>query len=142
VRRLSEADLILCNGPAAGFAGPVFELVPGRARALSGDRERDLADFVGLRVWAVAGIGNPDSFYTLLARHGIDIEPVMVADHGSVDLERLVAEHNRPILMTEKDVVKYPETTITDAWYVPVDVRMTSESESVVDRLLNKLETS
>jgi len=135
--RLVEADLVFSNGRADGIPGHVFELVPDKARALLGTRERDLKEFAGDRVWAVAGIGNPDRFYALLAEFGIDIEPVAVADHGIIDLGRLVAEHDRPILMTEKDAVKYPGISIIDAWWVPVDVRMPVEAEAAVSRLIN-----
>ena len=128
--RLSEVDLVFCNGEAAGISGHVFSLVPGKAYALSGARERDLEEFRGERVWAVAGIGNPGRFYTLLKKSGIEIEPVAVSDHGYVDLERLIAEHDRPILMTEKDSVKYPGTLIADAWSVPVAVNMPVSAES------------
>jgi tetraacyldisaccharide 4'-kinase len=135
--RLAEADLVFSNGRADGISGHVFELVPGKAHSLLGTRQRDLKEFAGDRVWAVAGIGNPDRFYALLAEFGIDIEPVAVADHGIIDLGRLVAKYDRPILMTEKDAVKYPGISIIDAWWVPVDVRMTVEAEEVVSRLIN-----
>jgi len=142
VTRLAEADLVLCNGPADSIAAHVFTLVPGKARALSGTRERDLDAFRGRRVWAVAGIGNPGRFHSLLANAGIDIAPVTVADHGTVDLDRLVVQHERPILMTEKDAVKYPGTSVTDAWSVPVDICMPVESAAAVARCLSGLETT
>jgi len=138
VARLLEADLVFSNGRADGIPGHVFDLVPGKAHALLGSRELELKQFAGDRVWAVAGIGNPDRFYALLAEFGIDIEPVAVADHGIIDLGRLVAEHDRPILMTEKDAVKYPGISIVDAWWVPVDVRMPVAAEAAVSRLINE----
>ena len=140
--RLAEADLVLCNGQAAGITGHVFTLVPGKARALLGKRERDLNDFRGSRVWAVAGIGNPERFYSTLAEFGIDIVPVAVADHGCVDLERLVAEHDQPILMTEKDSVKYPGTAVEDAWCVPVDVHMPAAAESAAASRIAQMEAA
>jgi len=140
--RLAEADLVFSNGRADGIAGHVFELIPGKARALLGTRERDLKEFAGDRVWAVAGIGNPDRFYALLAEFGIDIEPVEVADHGIIDLEQLVAEHDRPILMTEKDAVKYPGISIADTWWVPVDVGMPTEAESAVAQRIVVMEAA
>jgi len=130
--RLVEVDLVFSNGQTRDIAGHVFELVPGKARALVGARQCDLEEFCGQHVWAVAGIGNPDRFYALLAEFGIEFNPVAVADHGSVDLERLVAEHDWPILMTEKDSVKYPRTSVMNAWCVPVDVRMAADAVSAV----------
>lgn len=138
--RLAEADLVFSNGGDKGACGHVFELVPGKARTLLGTRERDLDEFRGVRVWAVAGIGNPERFHALLAEFGIDIEPVAVADHGRVNLERLVAKHAWPILMTEKDSVKYPCTSVVDAWYVPVDVKMSAAAETAVGEQIAVME--
>ena len=140
--RLSQADLIFCNGRAGEIAGHIFELIPGKARALIGAREKELSEFRGETVWAVAGIGNPDRFYALLTQYGINFVPVAVVDHGSVDLDRLIAAHNRPILMTEKDSVKYPQTTVDVAWYVPVDVRMSDESKSVVSQKIMNMKSA
>ncbi len=138
--RMAEADLIFCNGETAGTVGHVFTLAPGKARALLGTEQRDLNDFRGDRVWAVAGIGNPDRFYALLAKFGIDIDPVAVADHGYVDLERLIAERKQPILMTEKDGVKYPGTSVAGAWCVPVEVDMPEAAELIVRRKISDME--
>ncbi len=140
--RLTQADLVFCNGESAGIPGHIFQLVPGRARALSGTRERDLTEFRDERVRAVAGIGNPNRFYTLLAKFGIDYEPVVVADHGRVDLEQLAGEHEQPILMTEKDSVKYPGTAVANAWYVPVDVRLPVAAELAVGELITAMDSA
>lgn len=148
--RLAEADLLFINGQAGEIPGYVpgyapdhlFELAPGRVRALHGTQSRDLGEFNAGPVWAVAGIGNPERFYALLADSGIDYEPVAVADHGMIDLKSLVVEHDRPILMTEKDAVKYPEQSAADVWWVPVDVRMTEETESVVTSKIKQMETA
>ncbi len=140
--RLEEADLLFSNGPAEEIAGHVFELVPGKARALVGTQERGLDEFRGVRVWAVAGIGNPDRFYELLAGFDIDFEPVVVADHGVVDLGALTAKRDQPILMTEKDSVKYPRATAANAWYVPVYVRMPVEAESAVAERVAEMEVA
>ena len=140
--RLSQADLIFCNGQARDIAGHIFELMPGKMRALTGTGEKELSEFRGKIVWAVAGIGNPDRFYALLAQYGIHFVPVAVVDHGSVDLDQLVATNDRPILMTEKDSVKYPQTTVNDAWYVPVDVRMSNEAELIVNQKIAEIKSA
>jgi len=140
--RLAEADLLFINGRAGEIPGHIFALAPGRARALHGTQSRELGEFSARRVWAVAGIGNPERFYALLTDSGIDFEPVAVADHGMIDLAALIAEHDRPILMTEKDAVKYPEQSPADVWWVPVDVRMTDEAESAVMSKIKQMETA
>jgi len=140
--RLVEADLVFINGRAGEIPGYAIELVPDKARALDQTRSCDLGEFSGRRVWAVAGIGNPDRFYALLAESGIEFDPVAVADHGMIDLASLVAEHDRPILMTEKDAVKYPGQSVADVWWVPVDVSMADEAVSAVTKKVEQMETA
>jgi tetraacyldisaccharide 4'-kinase len=140
--RLLEADLVFINGRVGEIPGYGFELVPDKAHALYETRSCDLGEFSGRRVWAVAGIGNPDRFYALLAESGINYDPVAVADHGMIDLDSLVAEHDRPILMTEKDAVKYPDQSVADVWWVPVDVSMADEAELAVTRKIEQMETA
>jgi len=142
VVRLLEADLVLINGRADEIPGYGFELVPDKARALNETRSCDLGEFSGRRVWAVAGIGNPDRFYALLAESGINYDPVAVADHGMIDLDSLVVERDQPILMTEKDAVKYPDQSVADVWWVPVDVSMADEAELAVMRKIEQMETA
>ncbi len=139
--RLAEADLVFSNGPIDGISAHVFGLVPGKARALYAEHERELGEFSGDRVWAVAGIGNPDRFYSLLKEYDIHVVPACVADHGIIDLEQLIARHDWPILMTEKDAVKYPGTSIARAWSVPVDVCMPAGAELAVAQSVNEMET-
>lgn len=139
--RLDEADLVLINGCGDKFSGLTFELVPGEARALHGKQRRSLGKFSGRRVWAVAGIGNPERFYALLGSFDIDFEAVAVADHGVVDLEKLASRHDWPILMTEKDAVKYPGQEIPDAWWVPVEVRMTDDAKTALTGKLQSVMT-
>ncbi|MDH3977119.1 MAG: tetraacyldisaccharide 4'-kinase [Gammaproteobacteria bacterium] len=134
--RLTRVNLVLVNGSNRGLSDHEFGLVPGAAQLLGDGESCSLDSFCGRKVWAVAGIGNPDRFYQLLRQSGMKVFPVPVSDHGSVDLQRLREEENWPVLMTEKDAVKYPATHVTDVWWVPVELRMTTESEAAVAQQL------
>lgn len=141
--RLNEVDCIFVNGgPVAGPDGFVtagFDLRPDRARSLADATDCELEAFRGRTVWAVAGIGNPERFYAVLAERGIEAEPVPVSDHGVVSLEALAARRAQPILMTEKDAVKYPAPVTVDAWYVPVELHMTPDAEAIVDKQITEI---
>ena len=50
-----------------------------------------------------------------------------VPDHGRVSLAELQASDRRPVLMTEKDAVKYVGLCDQDVWYVPVHVEIASK---------------
>jgi tetraacyldisaccharide 4'-kinase len=133
VRRLREGALVMVNGESAGVGGEMaFRLRVTGAVALNRRERRLLAVFSGQKVWAVAGIGNPARFHAELRRHGIDPVAVPVPDHGRVDLARLREEADWPILMTEKDAVKYAGYRDAAAWYLPVEVEMADEVESAV----------
>jgi tetraacyldisaccharide 4'-kinase len=135
--RLAQAGLVLRNGGPAVPGALCFELELGEAMGLTRAERRAAAAFAGRKVWAVAGIGNPARFIAELRRRGIDAQPVEVPDHGTTDLAGLQARADWPILMTEKDAVKYPDCDLRNAWYLPVEVRMPPETEA---RIMGRVE--
>jgi tetraacyldisaccharide 4'-kinase len=126
------AGIVLVNGGAPHTGELPFALRAGDAHSLDGSERRPLAAFGGGKVWAVAGIGNPERFAAGLRLHGIVAVSVPVPDHGRTDLHERRREAPWPILMTEKDAVKYPRDGLPDAWYVPVEVDMQPEIEAAV----------
>ena len=128
--RLRDVDAIVINGEpkpgllellsALGAPPPLFmrmvplALEPVRASAalrpagtagaaLWGQR---LEDLHGVRVHAVAGIGNPERFFALLKSFGLDIMPHAFPDHHAFTARTLELPGSWPILMTEKDAVR------------------------------------
>ena len=75
----------------------------GAGAALWGHRLEDLR---GIRVHAVAGIGNPGRFFELLESHGLTIVRHAFADHHPFVARDLDLPGDLPILMTEKDAVR------------------------------------
>ena len=65
-----------------------------------------LGDLAGVRVHAVAGIGNPERFFELLRSHGLEVTPHAFADHHAFRPRDLALPGKWPILMTEKDAVR------------------------------------
>lgn len=130
--RLQEDALVLANGGPADLPWLRFELRTGAASPLAGGRPRPLADFAGQPVWAVAGIGNPGRFHAALARYGIDVHAVHVPDHGRLNLAQLRLDNVWPVLMTEKDAVKYPHCAEPDLWWVPAEVEMQGQAGQII----------
>jgi tetraacyldisaccharide 4'-kinase len=128
--RLARVDLVLVNGgvarePQWPDPGRVhgFALVPGDAEQFAGEGRRPLASFAGQRVYALAGIGNPDRFRRTLAADGLQPELLAVDDHGRAGGQELARATGAPLLMTMKDAVKYgPADRPAGAewWQVPV----------------------
>ncbi len=105
--RLRTVDLVLVNGGRAAEGELGLQSRIGRLRALDGSVDCALEVLRGRAVRAVAGIGNPGRFHAQLAAAGVRVEAVSVPDHGRVDLEALARSSSVPIVMTEKDAVKY-----------------------------------
>ena len=117
---------------ASEFQGIEFALRIEHAQRLDGAEKRDLKDFAGQRILALAGIGAPERYYAALESAGLAVEPVPAADHGRVDLNRLLARR-LPVLMTAKDAVKYRGLNSNRLWWTPASVAM---SESAAEQLM------
>ncbi|MHB8919607.1 MAG: tetraacyldisaccharide 4'-kinase [Halothiobacillus sp.] len=63
----------------------------------------------GAEVSALAGIGNPERFFDALRTHGLKLRTYALADHQPVPpaLLNLLGRLTQPLLMTEKDAVKW-----------------------------------
>ncbi|MBA1272749.1 tetraacyldisaccharide 4'-kinase [Stutzerimonas azotifigens] len=108
IERLGEVDAVLYNGAAADSAdGFSFRLQPLALVELCSNQVFPLDHFpAGQSVHAVAGIGNPQRFFTTLeALHWRAIAHPF-ADHAAFTPEQLAFSPDLPVVMTEKDAVK------------------------------------
>jgi tetraacyldisaccharide 4'-kinase len=122
--RLAEVDLVLVNGGEAGPSEFAVQSTLRGLRSLDGRTHCGLDSLRGRRVRMVAGIGNPGRFQAELAAAGLLLERVPVPDHGRVDLARLCHDSSEPIVMTEKDAVKYAPVPGCPVWVALVDFRV------------------
>ncbi|WP_268797247.1 tetraacyldisaccharide 4'-kinase [Pseudomonas huanghezhanensis] len=123
VERLQSVDALLYNGaPADREDGYGFQLQPSAlVNLLTGER-RSVEHFAsGQAVHAVAGIGNPQRFFSTL--EGLHWRPVPhpFADHAVYSAQALAFEPLLPLIMTEKDAVKCRAFAGDDWWYLAVD---------------------
>lgn len=146
--RLAGVDLVLVNGsvvrephwPALARCHG-FSLVPGDAEQFAGGGRRRLASFAGGRVYALAGIGNPDRFRRTLAAEGLQPALLAVDDHGRAGPEELARAAGAPLLMTMKDAVKYsPADRPAGAewWQVPVRLEPSPHARDALLHLLQR----
>ncbi len=121
--RLAEVDLVVVNGtPREGEFG--MHLEQQAARPLAGGEARPLADFSAAPVHAVAAIGNPRRFFDQLRRAGLEVIEHPFPDHHRFTPRELRFEPPRPVLMTEKDMVKCRRFAPPESWFVPVEARL------------------
>jgi tetraacyldisaccharide 4'-kinase len=135
--RLASVDLVIRNGGVG--EGDSFSLVPGVAVNLRDPGEtRPLNAFRGLRVTAVAGIGNPSRFFGELRAQGILVTERPYPDHHPFSAEDVAAWPEGPVLMTEKDAVKCAKFGAANHWYCPVRARL---EPGVVRRLFDRIDS-
>ena len=80
------------------------------------------------RLWAAAGIGNPERFFSMLQQHGLLFSRLPLSDHHVFDAGSFAALDADYILITEKDAVKCREIPAlkNDAriWVLPVEAQL------------------
>ncbi|EPJ87076.1 tetraacyldisaccharide 4'-kinase [Pseudomonas sp. CFII64] len=141
VERLNSVDAVLYNGASADRdGGYAFGLKPAALVNLRSG-ERQPVDFFppGQAVHAVAGIGNPQRFFSTL--EGLHWRPVAhaFADHAAYSVQALTFTPSLPVVMTEKDAVKCRPFAADDWWYLAVDAVPSAAFVTWFDSQLSRL---
>jgi tetraacyldisaccharide 4'-kinase len=97
-----------------------------------------LSLFSAQTVHALAGIGNPERFFSMLEQQGIKIIRHIFDDHYSFQAKDLQFQDGLPLLMTEKDAVKCRLIAPSNAWFVPLEVNL---PEEFFNALLRRIES-
>ena len=130
IDRLELVDWVITNGVWAdkpdGLCVSIMELQASVVRSLDDKGSQTLAEFQtrqqGKLLHAVAAIGNPARFFSMLEQHGMQINPHDFADHHRFTKHDFASMTDAAtIIMTEKDAVKCRGLDLENAWYVPVD---------------------
>jgi len=141
--RLASVDAIVVNGenPSANLPShrPRFRMrLEGHIfRGLEdASRTAEAADFTGLRIAAVAGIGNPDRFFAHLQALGLRFDARRFPDHHAFSASDFALPGIEIILMTEKDAIKCRAIADPRMWVLPVAALVDDALlELVLDRI-------
>ncbi|MCC5958901.1 MAG: tetraacyldisaccharide 4'-kinase [Ectothiorhodospiraceae bacterium] len=129
-RRLKAVDLLIANGGPSWLTPYYFTLRLEKARQLvNPETVKPLAEFSGMKVHAVTGIGNPDRFFAALARFGLEVIPHPFADHYPFQKKDIHFDDTLPVVMTEKDAVKCVDFASERHWVVPAETVLTAQTE-------------
>jgi tetraacyldisaccharide 4'-kinase len=156
--RLLQVDAVVVNGeavaPAGGpaasanvvraqEAGFVMRLSGEWLRTLAGNGEGlALSSLAGRRVHAIAGIGNPERFFSQLSAAGLQVIAHAFPDHHRYRAAELEFGDALPLLMTEKDAVKCRPFAAANRWYLPVSASFAApEASALLARLQRCLVT-
>jgi tetraacyldisaccharide 4'-kinase len=116
--RLDEVDAVVVAGNSFLQPQPLYKLVEPNSK-------KTTDYFSGQRVHAVAGIGYPERFFTMLRNLGMEVIPHPFSDHhqyNRAELLEINTSDNLPMIVTEKDAVKCTEfaNELTEVWVLPV----------------------
>ena len=141
--RLDQLPLVVVNGGPCALRHPGridMQLQPSAVVALAGgEQQQALAAWRGRRVHAVAGIGNPQRFFELLREHGLDPIEHPYSDHHRYRAGSLDFADTLPVLMTEKDAVKYRGWATGRHFLLPVEARLDAAATALVEQSLDRL---
>lgn len=120
-RRLDAADVVVINGAGEESDGCRMRLEPGAAVNLHDPTVQCPLDrFIGEPVTAIAGIGHPRRFFTMLEDHGLFVTAIPYPDHHRFRASDIARWPSGTVLMTEKDAVKCQPLASAAHWFVPV----------------------
>ena len=135
--RLDAVDTVLVNGGHWTWPGAVrFELQCIQVTQLVDGERRSLEDFKGARVHALAAIGNPQRFFSMLRTAGCDVDAHAWPDHAAIPAQAMQFNDGAPVLITAKDAVKCPQPLPRGVWMVDVEVRIDAQARSEVMRTI------
>jgi tetraacyldisaccharide 4'-kinase len=141
--RLNDVDAVIMNGgsePQGDSATLRMRLAGTVAVALRGSQLQPLVDFAGQAVHAVAAIGNPQRFFSMLRSYGIDVLEHPLPDHAALRSEDISFGDGRAVLMTEKDAVKCLQIAGNEHWYVPVSATFdVADSDRLLGIVMNAI---
>lgn len=132
--RLDNVDFLVLNGGNVTNGEYLMSLEAGQLINVKHPNKSLSISSLTLPVTAIAGIGNPRRFFSLLEKKQVKLKAqISFVDHHAF------SEKDMPkgrVIMTEKDAVKCTQIAHDDCWFLPVSARLTSQFES---QLLLKL---
>lgn len=90
---------------------------------------------------ALAGIGDPNRFFTTLTQLGFSLEKQQsFVDHHNFSAQDIASfTPDIPLLMTEKDAVKCASFANNNCWYLPVDAKFSDKDQQSLIKVIQKL---
>ncbi len=138
--RLQEVDLVLVNGGTGRLSldtqvqTQTMQLVPtrlvdirtGESFPIEKSIEKIHEKIGSKTLHAIAGISHPARFFTALERLGWVVIPHVFSDHYHFDMNEFLFDDEYPVIMTEKDAVKFdkPLRLPGTFWYLEVTAEL------------------
>jgi len=153
--RLKTVNFIIANGGVNHSIPPLaptfgMELQAGTLTRLTTGEQLSIQEWLeqffleqknsGIRkVHALAGIGNPNRFFSTLRGFGFEVIEHVFADHYAYQAKDINFGDTLPIIMTEKDAVKIQPFADQNCWYLAVDAVIDEQFYSSIIQQLKAL---
>jgi tetraacyldisaccharide 4'-kinase len=101
-------------------------------------RRQALTQFQGRRLWAAAGLAQPERFFEMLRAQGLSVSPLPLPDHADWQVLPWPPEAE-DVLVTEKDAIKLDPHRLPKrprVWVVPLDLSAPPEFERALREAL------
>ncbi len=143
ISRLNRVNITIVTG---GERPDEFNMLlePGELTALKNEKKIPLTAFLQQykKIHAVAGIGHPQRFFSLLKKLGFTLIEHAYPDHYRYQASDLCFKDKLPIVMTEKDAVKCEEFANERYWYLPITAKLEKEVEEKLLKELKSIEVA
>ncbi len=136
--RAREVDMTVSNGLARRGEFSMKYLASDAYPVGHIDAPQELSRFPQKHVHAIAGIGNPEHFFSMLRSKGLRVKAHPFPDHHPFTSADLNFSDNLPILMTEKDAVKIEPFANERHWFVPITAELPAAFGHRLQQLLKR----
>ena len=127
---LTNADIIIVNGQRdKNFEERILKINSDLKIFYSRYKAENLNEFKDKRLFALAGIGNPENFFQLIENNNLIIEKKFIfPDHykfSKSEIQNIISEAERcscEIIMTEKDYFKIKDFNLKNINYLKVSL--------------------
>ena len=139
---LKNVEIVIVNGNKnEDFEKKLFSINPNLEIFYSKYIPTNIDDFKNKKLLAVAGIGNPENFFSLAEKNGLHIEKKLIfPDHYQFSKKEIkdildeVKKNDYQIVMTEKDYFKFKHFKSEKIKYLKVSLQIDNH-----ERLIKKI---
>lgn len=125
------------NWPVTGH----FYLAIEALKNLADQHTITLETLNGRQVHAIAGVGNPERYFSSLRAAGLDVLEHAMPDHHRYTVEDIAFDDQHPILITSKDAVKIRtlDVDLTGIYEVCVVTNFDSDLDQAIEKMFAAL---
>ena len=143
LKTLKDVNLVIINGTKdLGFEKKILNINNKLEIFYSSYKPINLSEFRNKKLFAIAGIGNPENFFNLIENYELEIEKKLeFPDHYQfskkeiVDIIQEAEKNNLQVIMTEKDYFKIKKFNLNKIRYLKISLEIKNKSI-----LINKLD--